>query len=374
MKKLSLYLSIALMCVACLPTSKEENTFEYKFNGSIEGLKNTQLFLKRISMTDADDIDTAMIDENGKFTFDGSITDPAICVVVADNKHYWYAYVGEGIFDMNINYMASSIDVKDKGETKALNDMVKKQFDLMNMQKQIQYQFMGAQRSGNEAQFKALSDSASKAVQDNIKYLESFMDEHDSPLGLAAYRYLPIETERAVIDKHLEEDKKKYGDHYYMKSYVKFVEDFDKMMINKSKLVLGGEAPDITMKDPAGNDRSLYDLRGKVVLLDFWASWCGPCRRANPAVVQVYQEFKDKGFDVFSVSLDNKQEAWIQAIQKDQLTWPNHVSQLKGWQSEICRDYAIRAVPTTYLIDKEGKILGINLEPQELSVKLKEIL
>jgi thiol-disulfide isomerase/thioredoxin len=125
---------------------------------------------------------------------------------------------------------------------------------------------------------------------------------------------------------------------------------------------------------PDGKKIKLSSLKGKVVLLDFWASWCGPCRKENPNVVDVYNRYKDKGFTVYSVSLDNKKPNWLAAIEKDGLVWPNHVSDLKGWQSDAAALYGINSIPMTYLLDADGIIVASNLRGAELETKLKEIL
>ena len=141
----------------------------------------------------------------------------------------------------------------------------------------------------------------------------------------------------------------------------------------KGVLVAGMEAPEIAMSDPDGNTRRLSDLRGKVVLIDFWASWCGPCRRENPNVVKLYQKYHDQGFEIFSVSLDKDGNAWRNAIKADGLTWPNHVSDLQYWQSTAGRLYGISSIPATVLVDREGKIIARNLRGADLDRKLKEI-
>lgn len=125
---------------------------------------------------------------------------------------------------------------------------------------------------------------------------------------------------------------------------------------------IGMDAPEISLPDPSGKVRSLSSLKGKVVLLDFWASWCGPCRRSNPHVVEMYNKYKDKGFDVFSVSLDRPdgKQAWISAIQQDGLVWPNHVSDLKFWDSAPAALYGVHAIPKTFLIGKDGKVVAVN--------------
>ncbi len=131
-------------------------------------------------------------------------------------------------------------------------------------------------------------------------------------------------------------------------------------------LGIGNKAPEISLKDMDGNIKNLSDLKGKMVLIDFWASWCGPCRVENPNVVKTYAAYKDKefkggdGFEIFSVSLDQNKGKWKKAIEKDKLTWDNHVSDLKGWGNAAARTYRISRIPATYLIDGDGIIIQKN--------------
>lgn len=133
------------------------------------------------------------------------------------------------------------------------------------------------------------------------------------------------------------------------------------------KLAPGKMAPDFEELLPNGKTMKLSDLRGSVVLLDFWASWCGPCRRENPHVVALYEQYKDKGFTVMSVSLDQERGRWLEAIEKDNLSWPNHVSDLGHWASKAAKLYGVSGIPFTVLIDKEGKIIGTKLRGQDLT-------
>ena len=135
---------------------------------------------------------------------------------------------------------------------------------------------------------------------------------------------------------------------------------------------IGSPAPEFAMNDASGKPVSLSSFKGKVVLVDFWASWCAPCREENPNVVRLYNQYKDQGFEVFGVSLDRTKEAWVKAIADDNLTW-THVSDLKYFNSEAAAIYQINAIPATYMLDPEGKIIGKDLRGASLENKLKEI-
>ncbi len=148
----------------------------------------------------------------------------------------------------------------------------------------------------------------------------------------------------------------------------------------KIGLQIGNKAPEIAEQSVVGKELKLSSLEGKIVLIDFWASWCGPCRSENPAVVATFEKFKDKkfkngdGFTVFSVSLDKNKAAWEQAIEADKLSWEYHVSDLKGWHAKYAAVYGVRGIPASFLIDGNGVIVAKNLRGPALENALEQLL
>lgn len=149
-------------------------------------------------------------------------------------------------------------------------------------------------------------------------------------------------------------------------------------MMKPGGVAIGTKAPDLIYNNPDGEEMKLSDLKGKVVLIDFWASWCRPCRHENPVVVKAYEKYKDKkfingkGFTVFSYSLDKNKEAWKRAIEADNLIWKYHVSDLKGWTAQGAQKYGVTSIPMNYLIDGKGNILAKNLRGVTLEQTLEK--
>ncbi len=143
--------------------------------------------------------------------------------------------------------------------------------------------------------------------------------------------------------------------------------------VSQAQLLPGARVPNISLPDVNDSIVQLSSFRGKVVLIDFWASWCGPCRAANPGVVKLYKKYKDQGFEVFGVSVDKKKSEWIKAIKKDKITY-QQVNDNGGWESKTLADYFVSEIPTSFLLDKEGRLFAVDATGKELKKLVEQLL
>jgi thiol-disulfide isomerase/thioredoxin len=217
--------------------------------------------------------------------------------------------------------------------------------------------------------------------QDTKRLIE---ENADSPVALSAINKMNAQQEFDLFKKVRDGLRKNMGRSGYYAAFREQVDRVEQQEVARrmqeeemqrlaSLLPIGGVAPEIRQQTPDGGTYALSEMRGKVVLIDFWASWCRPCRIENPAMKRVYDKYKGKGFDILGVSLDRDHNAWVQAIQADGINW-KHVSDLGFWNNAAAQEYGVSSIPFTVLLDREGKIVAKGLRSHDLESKLAEIL
>ncbi len=272
---------------------------------------------------------------------------------------------------------------KKGNQTKWINQVAQELYPSMGSvvsQKAAYEKLMANDKQNADRLFTMVQEKVSKVVgryqqsyNDLDAYITSKMKDeiksHKEDIGVLMFLDIfPREQNATLHAEVITALHGKYPDHLIVK------DRWNYMNSPASRVAVGAIAPDLEFPDPDGKMRKLSDLRGKVVLLDFWASWCGPCRRENPNVTKIYAQYHDKGFEVFSVSLDSDAASWKRAIEADKLVWPNHVSDLKKWQSQAAAIYGVRSIPSTFLLDKEGRIVQRDLRGADLERAVKQLV
>ncbi len=341
-------------------------------NGTL-GDKGTykQIYLDTLNGQNPWIFTSSMIDENGGFTLVAPITETEILRLRLDDKNYIMMILtpGEKItFKTNGSKLGTDAYVTGSVNTQLLYNTLNnyQMFDKNRAELNKQYA---------DAQISPMRDSLNTAIIGQLRsndslqrqYLTSQMEKRPSSLAWVFFTdKLDMSKDYDIIRKIDAAMMKEYPDNSFVTVRHKAVE-------LEGKTAIGATAPDIALPDPEGNIRKLSSLKGKIVLIDFWASWCGPCRKENPNVVNIYNKYHDKGFEVFSVSLDKDKTSWLNAIAKDNLSWPNHVSDLKYWSSAGAQAYGVNSIPCTFLLDKKGRIVAKRLRGEELENKVKEL-
>ncbi|MEO6151029.1 MAG: TlpA disulfide reductase family protein [Mucilaginibacter sp.] len=318
-----------------------------------DSLKGVELL--KLDSNNLTGVDTAEIDASGKFKLEGSSSyDNLFRIKIGDNNYDIIAHDGDDIeFEATVgtgDFTAKGS--QDEAELKAFNSLNKK-FSTKNSQLVAEYEAKAATNK-SDTLLTYYRGIFMKNTREYSKDVLTFVDKNKNSLAAfyAASSVDPRENEGALV-AYAENIKDKFTDN-------PMVQRFIKQMIAIKPVSIGAKAQDFTLPGLDGNSISLADYKGKYVMIDFWASWCRPCRMENPNVVKQYNAYKAKGFNILGISLDNEKPRWEEAIKADGLTW-THASSLLGFDGPVERMYQVTAIPSNYIIDPNGVIIAKNI-------------
>jgi len=362
MKRVLMVLLIPIVLGSC-----EQKPEGFVVEGSISGYPEGNAVLKRRINSEFVTLDSTQISD-GSFSFKGILDLPEMCYVYINDT---LPYIRLFLENSEITIQAHVDSLRSahingsaiQAQLDAYNNSIKSFDDSLR----IYYRnYLAANKEGETALAKSYEQAFERVSGEQKKAsLDYVAQNSNTVLG----PYLVWGTLAYDMDeKELETVASQFTPELSESIYV---EQINNHIATLQKVAVGQPFTDIVMEDPDGNIKKLSELKGKLILVDFWASWCGPCRRENPNVVALYNDYKDKNFEIFGVSFDRDYEKWKKAIEDDGLTW-HHVSDLQYWNSAAGKLYGVRSIPHTVLINPEGIIIAKNLRGDELREKVAE--
>lgn len=333
MKKVT-YVAFILLLVSC----QHETGPEFSMTGKTNGLENgTMIYLDNADSQSIDLIDSTAV-KNNSFVFHTKLSNSPLHVVIRTNDDHNYRFLW--LENNSMTFDASESNFENASVTGSKEEIL-----AQPLRKELEH----------------LSEENQRARE--IEFIKKHPNSIVSAETLSVYStvYGKAKT-KALFDLLSEKNKSsKYG---------QMISDYIQM---PEEPKVGEQFVDFEMLDPNGNPKKLSDLKGKTVFLDFWASWCAPCRKENPKLVKTYKKFHPKGFEIFAVSLDENKDQWLKAIRKDHLNW-EHVNDFNGQSNKAAFLYGVEGIPDSFLIDSTGIIIARDLRGKQLDKKLEELL
>jgi len=377
------FAAILVLAIVLFSCNDKEEKGKFSIEGNIKNTPDQAIYLEQLffSQKNPEVLDTAEI-KNGKFILSGIGTEEGLYRLRMEKMQAGFLFINDQPL---IRFTA---DAKDLGLEKTIfespaNSLLKKLITQIESKRIAQIsaneKFEQLQSTPGSDSLMAIETNRLNELKDDFqKYIIRYIDSSSNPVvAMFALGYTQ-NIEPGLLEKPLLNLANRFPKHNGVAS---IMQQYKQMMAKQQQLNerqtkfpnIGNLAPDITMNDPEGKPFSLSQLKGKYVLVDFWASWCGPCRGENPNVVAAYNEYKDKNFTVLGVSLDEDKDAWLKAIKDDNLSW-KQISDLQGWKNAAVALYGFEGIPYNVLIDPQGVIIATSLRESALQQKLEEVL
>jgi len=382
MKKVLSLLALALILVSCKSEPKSDlapNT--YQVNASAKGIYNgMRAYIKHVDLDRKEIIiDTAIV-MNEAFSFDGDVTSPSLKVISIDGIKQNLPFVLEsGVVNIDINkdniYESKIEGPQNNQEYQTYLTEYKNKTKAIDV---VATELRAAKADNNKELHQELYTKRKNMITELNEYAFDFIKERPN----SQFSLILLESIMVGKNQNIEKFKESVNTLSSVinqspenKLLGRKIESFIYMNESKARVNIGKVAPDFSAPTPDGQMLALNDIKGKATIIDFWASWCRPCRIENPNVVKVYEKYHDKGLEIISVSLDKngQKNRWLKAIEDDNLQW-HHVSNLKYWNEPVAKMYNVRSIPATFILDADGKIVAKKLRGKALEDKIAELL
>ncbi|SDH94871.1 TlpA disulfide reductase family protein [Myroides phaeus] len=373
MKKALSILGVATILASCGDSNS------YTINGDVNGINDgTKVYIEKIDVTTGMPIKVDSTEvKNNTFAFKGKADNIEQSFITFSDQEGRVPFIlekGKISFTYNLEDITKSgaTGTKNNDEFSAFSKTAEElNRNIVQYQADNQTAFMQAKEKEDREAAEGIINGFMKLAEKLEDYTDNYIDENPN-----SYTTLIILAQNATSGAYQKEE--------LIEKYNKLDKTLQETTVGKAfkvtldqmpdaKIKIGDKAPDFSAKSPEGKEISLKESLGKVTIIDFWASWCGPCRSENPKVVAIYNQYHDKGLNIIGVSLDKDSAKWIEAIAKDKLTW-NHVSNLMFWQDPIAQEYEIKAIPATFILDENGVVVAKNLRGKKLEAKIQELL